>query len=232
MKNVICLICAREGSKGIKNKNIISFHKKPLIEWTFQIAKKIKKFKKIYVSTDSKKIIKIAKKNKIEVPFKRPDNLAKTNSKEIDVWRHALRYLKKINQYPDILVVMPVTSPLRKKSQILHSINKFIKDKSDILITVKDSDNNPYFNMVEISKKGLAKIVINKNKFYSRQKAPKVYSVSTICYVADPDYILKTQNIFDGKVSVAKFDRESSIDIDDFYDLKLAKMLFNKKIRK
>jgi len=86
--------------------------------------------------------------------------------------------------------------------------------------------------MVEISKKGLAKIVINKNKFYRRQKAPKVYSMSTICYVADPDYILKTQNIFDGKVSVAKFDRESSIDIDDFYDLKLAKMLFNKKIRK
>jgi CMP-N-acetylneuraminic acid synthetase len=229
MKNVICLICAREGSKGIKNKNIISFHKKPLIEWTFQIAKKIKKFKKIYVSTDSKKIIKIAKKNKIEVPFKRPDYLARTNSKEIDVWRHALRYLKKINQYPDILVVMSVTSPLRKKSQILHSINKFIKDKSDILITVKDPDNNPYFNMVEISKKGLAKIVINKNKFYRRQKAPKVYSMSTICYVANPDYILKTQNIFDGKVSVARFDKESSIDIDDFYDLKLAKMLFNKK---
>jgi CMP-N,N'-diacetyllegionaminic acid synthase len=95
MKNIICLICAREGSKGIKNKNIISFHKKPLIEWTFKIAKKIKKFKKIYVSTDSKKIIKIAKKNKIEVPFKRPDNLARTNSKEIDVWRHTLRYLKK-----------------------------------------------------------------------------------------------------------------------------------------
>ena len=98
MKNIICLICAREGSSGIKNKNIISFHKKPLIEWTFKIAKQIKKFKKIYVSTDSKEIIKIAKENKIEVPFKRPKYLAKANSKEIDVWKHALRYFKKINQ--------------------------------------------------------------------------------------------------------------------------------------
>ena len=114
MKNIICLICAREGSTGIKNKNTILFHQKPLIEWTFKTAKKIKKFKKIYISTDSKKIIKIAKKNKIEVPFVRPKYLAKSNSKEIEVWRHALKYLKKIDQSPDILVVMSVTSPLRK----------------------------------------------------------------------------------------------------------------------
>ena len=124
---------------------------------------------------------------------------------------------------------MSVTAPLRKKNQILYSINKFIKDNSDALITVKDPDNNPYFNMVEVSKKGLAQIVINKNKFYRRQEAPRVYSMSTICYVVNPNYILKTKNIFDGKVTVAKFDKESSIDIDDSYDLKLAKILFNKR---
>tara|TARA_B100002052_G_C15828429_1_gene574127 strand:+ start:669 stop:1355 length:687 start_codon:yes stop_codon:yes gene_type:complete len=228
MKNIICLICAREGSIGIKNKNTILFHKKPLIEWTFKIAKKIKKFKKIYISTDSKKIIKIAKKNKIEVPFVRPKHLAKSNSKEIEVWRHALKYLKKIDQYPDILVVMSVTSPLRKKKQIIYSINKFIKDKVDALITVKEPQNNPYFNMVKLNKRGFAKIVIDKKKIYRRQQAPKVYSMSTICYVADPNYILKSKNLFDGKVSVAKFDKTSSIDIDDNFDLKIAKMLFNK----
>ena len=52
--------------------------------------------------------------------------------------------------------------------------------------------------------------------------------MSTICYVADPNYILKSKNLFDGKVSVAKFDKTSSIDIDDNFDLKIAKMLFNK----
>ena len=50
--------------------------------------------------------------------------------------------------------------------------------------------------------------------------------MSTICYVVKPDFILKTKNIFDGKVSVAKFDRESSIDIDDNFDLKLARFFF------
>ena len=146
MKKIICLICARKGSKGIKNKNIINFHNKPLIEWTFDLANSIKKFDKIYISTDSKKIITIAKKNKINVPFIRPKYLAKSNSKEIDVWKHALKHLKKIDEFPDVLVVIPATSPLRKKKQIIYSISKFLKDKSDVLITVKDPENNPYFN--------------------------------------------------------------------------------------
>ena len=228
MKKIICLICARKGSKGIKNKNIINFHNKPLIEWTFDLANSIKKFDKIYISTDSKKIITIAKKNKINVPFIRPKYLAKSNSKEIDVWKHALKHLKKIDEFPDVLVVIPATSPLRKKKQIIYSISKFLKDKSDVLITVKDPENNPYFNMVKLDKRGLAKIVINKKNFYRRQDAPKVYSMSTICYVITPNYILKDKNIFEGKVTVAKFDKKSSIDIDDNYDLNLAKILFKR----
>ena len=95
----------------------------------------------------------------------------------------------------------------------MYSINKFIKDNSDALITVKDL----IIILILIWQKfpkGLAQIVITK-KFYRRQEAPRVYSVSTICYVANPNYILKTKNIFDGKVTVAKFDKKSSIDIDD-----------------
>ncbi len=228
MKNIVCLICARKGSKGIKNKNIIQFHGKPLIQWTFDIAKKIKNFSKIYLSTDSDLIIKLAKKNKIEVPFKRPLILGKNNSKEIDVWKHALRHLKKINQFPDILVVLPVTSPLRKIKHIEYCINKFIKNKVDALITVKESERNPYFNMIELNNKGYAKVVIDNKKIFRRQDAPKVYSMSTICYVVDPKFILNAGNLFQGKVALAKFDKKSSIDIDDKFDLNLAKLLFKK----
>ena len=95
MKKIICLICARAGSKGLKNKNIKKFNGKPLIEWTFKVANSINEFDEIILSTDSKEIIKIAKRNKIEVPFIRPKNLAEDNSKEINVWKHTLKYLKK-----------------------------------------------------------------------------------------------------------------------------------------
>ena len=164
MKKITCLICARGGSKGLKNKNIKKFHGKHLIEWTFKIAKSIDKFTNIVLSTDSQKIAKIAKKNRIEVPFLRPKNLAKDNSKEINVWKHALKYLKKIDKFPDILVILPVTSPLRKKIHIDQAIKKFEKSKSDALITIKESDRNPYFNMVKLNKNKHAQIVNNKKK--------------------------------------------------------------------
>ena len=173
-------------------------------------------------------IIKIAKRNGIEVPFLRPKNLARDNSKEIYVWKHALKYLKKINKFPDILVVLPVTSPLRKKKHIYQAINKFQKDKSDALITIKEPENNPYFNMIRLNKKDHAQIIINKKKFSRRQDAPKVYSMSTICFVLKPSFILKTKNIFNGKVSTALFDKKYSVDIDNNFDFIIAETLFNK----
>ncbi len=228
-KKIICLICARSGSKGIKNKNIKVLNGKPLIQWTFDVAKKIKEFNKIILSSDSKKIINLAKKNKIDVPFLRPKNLAKDNSKELNVWKHALKYLKKINQFPDILVVLPPTSPLRKSHHILFAIKKFLKEKPDALITVKDPENNPYFNMIEIKKNNFVKIVNDKVRYFTRQDAPKVYSMSTICFVLKPEFVLNCRNIFDGKVSAAIFERKYSIDIDDKHDFDLAKFLLNKK---
>ena len=229
-KKIICLICARGGSKEIKNKNIKFFFKKHLIEWTFKIAKSIKIFNNIYLSSDSKKIIKIAKKYKIDVPFIRPSKLARDNTKEIYVWKHMLKFLKKNKNYPDILVVLPPTSPLRKKKHVIYAINKFIKDKSDALITVKDPENNPYFNMVQIKKNNFVKIINDKKRFYRRQDAPIVFSMSTICFVLKPDFILKNKNIFDGKVSIAKFEKKYSVDIDDKFDFKIAELIKKNKI--
>ena len=229
MKNITCLICARGGSKGLKNKNIKKFHGKHLIEWTFKIAKDINKFSNIILSTDSKKIAFIGKKNSINVPFLRPKRLAKDSSKEINVWKHALKYLKKINKFPDILVVMPVTSPLRKKIHIYQAIKKFEQNKPDALITITESERNPYFNMVRLNKNNYAKIVNSKKDFSRRQDAPKVYSMSTICFILKPSFVLKTNNIFNGKVSTALFHKKYSVDIDDSYDFELAKTLFKKQ---
>jgi len=62
-----------------------------------------------------------------------------------------------------------------------------------------------------------------------RQAAPKVYSMSTICFVLSSNFILKTKNIFDGNVTAAIYDKKYSIDIDDEYDFELAEFLFSKK---
>ena len=95
MKNIIALICARGGSKGIKNKNLLKIGKKSLLRISIEQAKKIKAIKKIFVSTDSKKIAREAAKYGAIVPFIRPKNLGKDTTPEILVWRHAVNFLNK-----------------------------------------------------------------------------------------------------------------------------------------
>ena len=119
MKNIVALICARGDSKGIKNKNLLKIGKKSLLRISIEQAKKIKSIKKIFVSTDSKKIAKEAIKYGAIVPFIRPKNLAKDTTPEILVWRHAISFLnEKLKINPDYIVSLPTTSPLRKLSDI------------------------------------------------------------------------------------------------------------------
>ena len=85
-------------------------------------------------------MIKIAKKEKVEVPFIRPANLSRDNSKEWDVWRHALRYMEnKLDYKADILVSVPATSPIRSSRDIDTCITEFMKDTKKPLITVTKS---------------------------------------------------------------------------------------------
>ena len=110
--NIIALIPARSGSKGLKNKNILNFNKKPLIAWTIETALKSKYLNDVYVSSDSPKIIKIAKKFGANVPFVRPKYLSSDKAKSIDVIIHALNRINKNKKYKYILLLQP-TSPLR-----------------------------------------------------------------------------------------------------------------------
>ena len=84
--------------------------------------------------------------------------------------------------------------------------------------------------MVQIKKNNFVKIINDKKRFYRRQDAPIVFSMSTICFVLKPDFILKNKNIFDGKVSIAKFEKKYSVDIDDKFDFKIAELIKKNKI--
>ena len=128
--NIIAFIFARGGSKGIKNKNLLKFNNTTLLGHAISQAKKSKYIKKIFVSTDSKKIAAKAIIYKAEVPFLRPKNLAKDNSPEILSWKHAIIFLKnKLNINPEYIVSIPTTSPLRNVSDIDKCIQKAIKNK-------------------------------------------------------------------------------------------------------
>ena len=88
-KKILCTICARKGSKGLPNKNVLNLFGKPLIYHSLDQAKKIKLFSKIVVSSNSNKILKISKK-KANYCIKRPEKLSGDHSSKIEVIKHAL----------------------------------------------------------------------------------------------------------------------------------------------
>ena len=236
-KDVICIICARSGSKGLKDKNILKINDIPLIAYPIIQAKKSKKVGTVLVTTDSKKIAKIAKHYGAVVPFIRPKYLAKPNSPEIYSWRHAVEFLdKKLNIKPDYIVSIPTTCPLRKVSDIDECIEKAIKNNFDIVFAITPSTRNPYFNLLEekrgklniLSKTGLS-WNFKKKTFYRRQDTPNCFDLTTACYVFKPSYIKKTLDLFSGKVGFEKIPRDRSIDIDGPFDYKLVKFLSKKK---
>lgn len=216
------LICARGGSKGLKNKNIKLFAGKPLICWTISLAKKLKDVNEVYVSTDSKKIASISKKFGACVPFLRPKSLAKDDSPEWLVWQHALKYFSSKKIKTDGLIILPAIAPLRRLSDVKKCINAF-KKKSCTIICITDSYRNPYYNMVTNDK--FCKLINFKKKFHSRQKTPKVYDVTTVCFILKPSTIFKNNFLYDSKVYGVKVPKSTSIDIDDIHDFKFAEFL-------
>lgn len=223
--NIIAFIFARGGSKGIKNKNLLKFNNTTLLGHAISQAKKSKYIKKIFVSTDSKKIAAKAVIYKAEVPFLRPKNLAKDNSPEILSWKHAIVFLKnKLNLNPEYIVSIPTTSPLRNVSDIDKCIQKAIKNKLDMVFCVSKSQKNPFFNIL-IKKNNKLKVFENKKKITRRQDAPECFDMTTVCYVFKPDYIMKNSNFFRGNTGFVEIPKERSIDIDNYFDYKIINLI-------
>ena len=231
LKDTILIICARKGSKGIKNKNIIKINKKPLIQYAFDKVNKIR-FPYTCLSTDSDVIKNIAKKNRLNYFFKRPKRLCKNKVPKIEVWKHSIlesqKYYKKKFKY---MVDIEVTNPLTTNSDLIKFIEKFLGQNQSIKgqICGNLSFKNPYFNILEkkngkftLSKK------VGKKIITSRQQAPDTYDNLAALYIFKTSYILTSDTIFDGKISLYNLPFYKSFDLDDNEDLILIKKLLKK----
>jgi CMP-N-acetylneuraminic acid synthetase len=144
-------MCVRSGSKGLRNKNIKNINGKPLVSYTINQAIRSKIFDNIAISSDSYKILNIAKKFRITDLIKRPKNLSIDSAPKIPVIKHCLTEMeKRYKKKYDLIVDLDATAPLRKIIDIKKAVNKMIKSKASNLFSVCMSRSNPYFNAVEI----------------------------------------------------------------------------------
>ena len=227
----ICIICARKGSKEVKNKNIRKIFGTPLIGWSIKQAVSSRLFKNVYVSTDCKKIARISKKFGAKVPFLRSKKLSGDNVSKFLVWKDALKKIENITQKKiRYLVDLDCTNPIRNKKDIYGVIKMIKKNKrADAVITISKSRRNPYFNMVEKTNKGSLKISKKpKKNISSRQSSPSVFDIVTSVYCMKADFLKKSKSLFDGKIYGYEIDQNKSIDIDTDYDFEIVKMFLKK----
>ncbi len=228
--DAVAFIFARGGSKGLPGKNIRMFAGKPLIAWAIEHAHEANGIRRVIVSTDSEEIAAVASQYGAEVPFMRPSHLAEDDSLEWLSWRHALEFIRNDEgSLPDAMVSVPVTAPLRQPVDIERCLELFSKGGSDVVITVTDAHRNPYFNMVTMQSNGSVGLVIPRKRGVSRrQEAPEVFDMTTVAYVADPEFVMTHESAFAGRVKAVHVPIERSIDIDVLLDFEMAEFLFTR----
>ena len=229
----VAFIFARAGSKGLPGKNTRLLGGKPLIAWSIERALQVERISRVIVSTDSDEIASISKQFGAEVPFIRPPELAMDDSPEWLSWRHGLEFLRKTTgEVPEVMVSVPTVAPLGKAIDIENCLIEYEKGLSDIVITVTKAHRNPHFNMVRTNPDGSFGLVNTTGLGITRrQDAPTVYDMATICYVANSEFVMTHESIFEGRVGAVHVPIERAIDIDTLLDFQVAEYLLNSKER-
>ena len=232
-KNILCIILARKGSKGIKNKNIRDLNGHPLIAYTIYEAIKSKVFDKIVVSTDSNKIRKIAIKYGASAPFLRPANLSHSKAKAVDCDLHALKFAEKeYKKNFDYIVELMCTNPFKTSLDIKKVVSRQIKTNADSVIAVhKLEDHHPI--RIKKIKNGLIKDFCLKEISETRRQdlRPFAYIRSGSIYSMRRDMLLKGIRYGTKKSFAYIIPNQRVVNIDEEMDLNFAQY-FMKKINK
>ena len=202
---ILGIIPARGGSKGVPGKNIKLLAGKPLIEYTTEIALQSKLLTKVVVSSDDDKIMNVAKDLGVELPFKRPFNLAEETTPTLPVIKHVLAHYKNLGLVFDAICLLQVTSPFRSVDFLDKALQKFIKEEVDSLISVQKvpHEYNPHWTFEE-NENGNLKI-------------------------ATGDIIERENSLYGSVISYIESPKEFYVNIDTIEDWKKAELLLKNK---
>lgn len=228
---ILVTICARKGSKRVKNKNMRNLMGKPLIAHTIETVKKWGRADRIIVSTDSEELAEISMKYGADVPFMRPDELANDTAPKLPVIQHAVKYLNdEENEEFDLVVDLDPTSPLRTTEDLENAYKIMVENDAVNLFSVCAARKNPYFNMVELNDKGYAHLSKElENPVFRMQDTPMVYEMNASIYMYWTKYLLDLDSVINDGSIIYEMPGERSIDIDSEVDFKMVEFFYQRK---
>lgn len=220
-KSFLGIIPARGGSKRLPKKNVLDLNGKPLISWSIEAGLKCSYIDKLIVSSDDDEILSIANKHKVH-SLRRPDELADDKAHLFDTIKHVLDNSQKY----DYVVLLQATSPLRNHKHIDKAIQLLEEKNADAIISVRETRHNPLWSNTlddSLSMKGFqTKDILSKRS----QDLEKYYELNGAIYICKVTKLLEEKGFFlRDNIYAFKMDRESSIDIDEKIDFKIAEAL-------
>ena len=220
MKKNIAIILARKGSKAIKNKNLVSLNGKPLIYWSIKACLKSKKISSVWVSSDSDRILNVAKKYGSNI-IKRPKKFASDKSNSDLAWLHAVKYLNNKKIYSTSVIGVQPTSPIRSSKDLDYAIKKFYYNRLDSMFSAQKIFNHFIWKN---TKKGL-QANYNYTKRPMRQDINEKYLENGSFYIFNSKIFLKKKCRLFGKIGVYVMNKIQSLEIDDKIDLDILESL-------
>lgn len=214
-KRVLSIIPARSGSKGLSQKNTLNLAGKPLIAWSIEASLNSKYINKTIVSSDSDKVLEIAKRYNSNT-LKRPAELSTDNSSSEEVVKHVLDSIEDIFEF---IILLQPTSPLRDTNDIDTALKKLFDLNASSLISLKKYDNKVLKCFKEKEDGFIEGIVNDKYPFMRRQDLPNIYLSNGAIYIVKVDQFLKNKSFFTNKTIPFIMDDIKSIDIDTEEDL-------------
>lgn len=227
----ICTICARGGSKGVKNKNIRDLAGKPLIAYTLEQARASGLFDLIAVSSDSPAILDMACNHGANLLVERPAELATDTAAKLPVIRHCIEEAERINgERFDVVVDLDATSPLRFVTDIQDAVAMLEREKVSNIITAAPARCSPYFNLVELGEDGVVRLSKPLGKpIVRRQDSPRCFDMNASIYVWRRAALFDNPTVFNADTRLFVMPEERSTDIDNELDFEIVEFLMKKR---
>lgn len=225
--NILAIIPARGGSKGIPRKNVKVLCGKPLIGYTIEAALKVDLLSEVMVSTEDNEIAEIAVLAGASVPFLRPPELARDTSSTLDAVLNVVESYERIGRYFDAICLLQPTSPLRSADLIVSCIQQFIDADADSLITVRSVPHelNPHW-IFEPNENGFLHLATGEKQIISRrQDLPPAYYRDGNIYLTKTDILKSQKSLYGDKVAYFLTDNLPYINLDTMEDWKLAEKI-------
>lgn len=221
MGDVVAIIPARGGSKGIPGKNLRLVCGKPLLAWSIMQARAAKSIDSVWVSSDSNDILAVAEEYGA-IAIRRPEGLSGDAASSESAWLHGLEEIEHAGANIDLIVGMQATSPIRDGSDLDAAIGQVKRERLDSLLTVTEVED--FFNW-RIGSNGPESVNYDYRSRKMRQLIEKRFLENGSFYIFRPEILRAFNNRLGGKIGMHVMERHKMFQIDNPEDIVLCESI-------